>query len=236
MSTAADLIKSSLRSIGVLASGESPTAAEQADALDILNDILEEWSNDGFMIFEEKIEEFTFTPGTGSYLIGSGAAFDSLRPQVILGAKVKKAGESYEYPIQVWNIQEWGKISLRDMESGLPDGVYYNPTFPSGTLNFWPVPDEANKILLYSIKPLSLISSASSTLSFPPGYKKALKLALASELCVEYGKPVNAKLEDMATKAKASIQRNNSAPVLMQSDAFGLTDGTVDQEIWRPYE
>lgn len=234
MATAADLIKSTLRAIGAIASGEAPSAAEQADALDVLNDILEKWSNDGFLIFEQTIEEFTFTPNTGAYLIGPGAAFNSSRPQIIVGAKVKKAGENYEYPIKVWNIQEWGGISQRTLSSELPQGVYYNPTFPSGTLNFWPVPSVANKVLLYSMKPLTAIASAATTLSYPPGYKGALKDQLKIDLAEEFGKPVTQTMVDSAKESKAGIQRTNTEPLIMESDAFGLNECPT-YDIWRPY-
>lgn len=234
MATAADLIKSSLRAIGVIASGEAPSAAEQSDALDVLNDILEKWSNDGFLIFEQTIEEFTFTPNTGAYLIGPGAAFDTSRPQIIVGAKFKKAGETFEYPIDVWNIQEWGKISQRALSSGFPEGVYYNPTYPSGTLNFWPVPDAANTVILYSLKPLSAIASASTTLSYPPGYKGALKDQLKIDLAEEFGRPVTQTMVDSAKDSKAGIQRTNTEPLIMESDAFGLNECPA-YDIWRPY-
>lgn len=232
MATASDLIKSSLRLIGAIASGETPTSAEQADALDVLNDILEDWSNDGFMIFERKIEEFTFTPSTGAYNIGSGATFDTARPQIILAAKVKKAGEDNEVPIDIYNHEEWASITQRTLTSELPSCVYYNPAYPNGQLNFWPVPSAANKAILYSLKPLTAIASAATTLSYPPGYKKALKYTLAEELAIEFSRPLDPRINDKADKARAGIQRNNTEPIYLQSDAFGLNNyGAYDIRI-----
>jgi hypothetical protein len=45
--TGQDIVNRSLRSIGVLASEESATAAQQSDALDSLNDLLHEWGARG---------------------------------------------------------------------------------------------------------------------------------------------------------------------------------------------
>lgn len=47
MSTARDLITMSLRSIGVLHSGETPSAEEADDALDTLNQMLSSWLYEG---------------------------------------------------------------------------------------------------------------------------------------------------------------------------------------------
>lgn len=225
MSTAADLVKSALKKIGAISQQETPSAAEAADGLEELNDILEDWSNDGFMIFEEKIEEFTFTPGTGAYNIGTGATFDTARPQLILGAKVKRAGEATEFALDIFGLQEWGGITLRTAQSELPLAVYYNETYPNGQLNFYPVPSAANKFLLYSLKPLTAVIAA-TTMSYPPGYRRALKLALATALAPEFGKGDNSKLEDLANKARAAIARTNTKPVYMTSDAFGLGAST----------
>lgn len=47
MSSYRDLVTSSLRSIGVLHSGETPSAEESTDSLDALNEMLNSWLYDG---------------------------------------------------------------------------------------------------------------------------------------------------------------------------------------------
>lgn len=223
MATAADLVKSSLRLAGIIASGETPSSSEQSDSIDVLNDILEEWSNDGYILYEKTIEEFTFVPSQGLYTIGSGANFNTTRPMQILEALVKEASDDFETRIRIYNTQEWAEVGLKSTESELPVGVFYNSKFPNGELNFWPVPSVANTLILYSLKPLSSVVAA-TTLSYPPGYNKALKYTLATELAPEFGRPSNPKIEDVATKAKAAIQRSNFEPVYLSSDAAKLTN------------
>lgn len=233
MATAADLIKSSLRLAGVIASGETPSASESSDALDVLNDILEEWSNDGFMIFEKKIEELSFVANQGTYTIGSGGDFDTTRPMMILGARAKEANQNYEYPIEIFNIDQWRRISLKTQGNTIPNCLYYNAGFPLGELNFWPVPTAANKVILYSLKPLSSLS-LSTSLSYPPGYKKALKYALAAELAAEFGRSLSPKVEDVAIKSKAALQRANTDPVYMESDALAVQNERYSiYKFWR---
>lgn len=232
MATAGDLIRRALTAGGIIADGEIPTASMQSDALDVFNDILEEWSNDGYMLFEKKIESFPFVAGKGLYTIGAGADLNTSRPMNILGAKIKISG-GYELPLKVWNYQEWAKICARELESDYPHGIYYNAAYPAGEINVWPIPETTEaSLILYSLKPLVLLPNAATEIVFPPGYKKALRLTAATELRMEYGKPADPKLEDMATKARAAIQRTNTDELLMECDAFGLNEAR-ESNMWR---
>jgi hypothetical protein len=72
-----DIISGSLRSIGALESGETPEPASANDALVLLNDMLDSWSNEKLMVFcvQELIHELTanqyiYTVGPGG-MIGS---------------------------------------------------------------------------------------------------------------------------------------------------------------------
>lgn len=65
MATVANLIASSMRLAGLLESGGAPTAQEQADALEVLNDLLASWLDDGIPINDGDLlanEEFPADP------------------------------------------------------------------------------------------------------------------------------------------------------------------------------
>lgn len=72
MTTALDLITRSLKSIGAYAPGESIATADANDALDMLNDMLDTWSNATMMI--PYVTEIIFTLQTNvyEYTIGQG--------------------------------------------------------------------------------------------------------------------------------------------------------------------
>lgn len=231
MATAANLIKSSLRLIGAIASGETPTAAETQDALESLNHIIEDWSNEGFLIFERSMEEFTMSSGVGSYAIGDGATFDTERPHIIQGVNFKQAGHSEEWQGKVYSTEEWHRICLKTLQTDLPQGIYYNPTYPNGTIHVWPVPKAAHALILFSLKPITKIESSSDDIVFPPGYEKALRYELADDLADEYGTP-NPRLYEKAQKYKANIARTNFDPLILRSDAFGLCE-SVPYDIYR---
>ena len=81
MATAQDIINRSLRLIGVLGSGESPTGAEGVDALASLNAMLEVWRNDRLMVYSiDRVEFTSLVASTQTYTIGSGATINVERP------------------------------------------------------------------------------------------------------------------------------------------------------------
>jgi hypothetical protein len=220
--TARDLIKGSLRLIGSIAAGETPSASELSDALNSLNEMIASWSNDGYLIFSRHVEEFALTGGQQVYTIGSGGDFDTARPVRIIQVGAKESAGQTEIPISQYNVQEWSNIGLKSTQSTLPQGIYYNPSFPLGEISVWPVPSSAARLVLYTAKPLAQIATADDVLSLPPGYLRALRYNLAVELADEYGKMVTQRIELIAAESKAVLMRMNTDSVLMTSDAADL--------------
>ena len=78
MTTALDLISSSLRSIGALASGEVPTAEQTDDAFNMLNDMLAQWSNERMLVPYKTQVVFPVVPNTYQYTIGPGGTIGAV--------------------------------------------------------------------------------------------------------------------------------------------------------------
>lgn len=222
MSTVSDLIKGSMRLIGVIAAGETPSSSESADALTSLNDMLDSWSNDGFLIYHRVIENLTLVASTASYTIGASGAFNTTRPIRIIDALVKESGSDNEVPIRIYNQDEWVQISDKTLTSTLPQGIYYDPNAALGLIYVWPVPSGGSTLILHSEKPLTTYSAISEDVTLPPGYKKALRYNLAMELAPEYGKAISQDIAMQASESKALIMRTNTRPVYMTSDVPGL--------------
>lgn len=224
MSTAADIIKGGLRDIGAIAAGETPSAAEISDGLESLNEMMNSWSAEGLALHVETREELTLVASQQSYTIGSGADFDTTRPEFVKGAGIKESGNDTEFMISVLqNMEEWQRISDKSTTSNIPTKLWYNPTYPNGTVNLWPIPDAANTLVLYSEKPLTTFALSTTDFSFPPGWFRALRKNLAVEMAPEYGVSVSGSLQKQADDSYANIVRSATKPVLMRNDAFGLT-------------
>ena len=65
-----DLISRALKDIGALEAGETPTPDAAQDAFDLLNDLVDQWSNESFMVFNVTEIIFPVVNGQTQYTIG----------------------------------------------------------------------------------------------------------------------------------------------------------------------
>jgi len=65
-----DIISGALKDIGALAAGESPTPDAAQDALDMLNLLVDQWSNENMMVFNTQEIIWNVVPGQVQYTIG----------------------------------------------------------------------------------------------------------------------------------------------------------------------
>ena len=72
-----DIINRALKDIGAIASGEVATPEEAQDAFDMLNDMLDQWSNEDMMVFYKNEIIFPLTAGQTQYTIGPGGQIGS---------------------------------------------------------------------------------------------------------------------------------------------------------------
>lgn len=223
MSTARDLIKGSLRLIGAIATGETPAAAELADALLVLNEMLSSWSTERLSLFQVTRESFPLVGGTASYTIGSGGTFNTERPVFVERVTVEVSGQ--EYPVEMITPIEYAAISSK-AQSGQPRKAYFSGASPLDTVSLYPAPDAANNLILYSVKPFSTFATVNDVVTLPPGYFRAIRYNLAVELGPEYGKMIGAEIASIAEESKSNIKRINTKPLYLDaSQPVGGTSG-----------
>jgi hypothetical protein len=220
MSTVRDLISGSLRLLGAISTGETPTAQEQTDAFNSLNDMLDSWSTEGLMVPTKLRETFSLVPGQQTYTFGSGGNFNSVRPMLIENALiVLTVTPETEIPMKIVNKDEWASITVKSVQSSVPLYLYNDNAFPLTNVNLWTVPSVATSIVLYSWKPLSDFVTVNDTVSLPPGYNRAIRYNLALELSAEYGVSPLPGVAAGALESKANIKRANTKPNYLSTDA-----------------
>jgi hypothetical protein len=69
--SALDIITGALRNINALEAGETPSAQDAADALMVLNDLIEAWSLDKLIIFSQVENVLNLVPGQYQYTVGN---------------------------------------------------------------------------------------------------------------------------------------------------------------------
>lgn len=219
--TVSDLINSSLRLLGVLASGEVPPAEDQTDAMNSFNMMLDSFSNERLLIYTILREVFTLSGGQTTYTFGTGGNFNSVRPQKIENALIQVPGTNpiAELPITIINKDEYASVIVKAVLSPLPQYLYNDDAFPLTNVNLWPTPSTGTNIVLYSWKPMGNYTSVNTTITLPPGYLRMLRYNLAVELAPEYGLNASDDVIAIALQSKKNVKHMNSKPLYMSMDA-----------------
>ena len=115
-----------------------------------------------------------------------------------------------DYPLYVATQSEWNGIIQKSTESQIPGVIYYEPTFPLGTVRLVRADRGAanNAGGQYTV---AAVADIGDTLVFPPGYERALRYALAVELAPEYpAVTLSQRVIDTADEALALIKSANN--------------------------
>ncbi len=230
MTTVRDLIKSSMRPIGVVASGENPSPAELMDGLEALNMMLNSLSAQAILIYAVTKESFNLVAGQGSYTIGPEGNFNTVRPKMIKGAFIRDVN-GLDYPVRIRGMEEYRLISSKSTP-GRPYRLFYNPSSPLGTIYTYPVPNDIEALHMDSLKPLTGTVELDDDLSLPLEYEEFLKYNLCVRIAPEYGKSVPAEVAVIAEDSRYTIvslnAENNQEPVETDFPAVMKGNGYYD--------
>jgi hypothetical protein len=200
------IVKRALRLLGAISSGEEPSGNELTDGIEALNKMLDSWNSENLMVWA--LEEFSFTTNSRSMSVGPGADLDMPRPGSLERGQVFIRKDEISYPLEPMTSAEWGLVEGLT-SSGLPNAFHYDRAVAFASLNFDITPDQTYTLVLRVPTLLRQITSAVATIQLPAGYAEALDYSLAIRLAPEYGKEVPLTILDIATTARAKIQRNN---------------------------
>jgi hypothetical protein len=218
MATAADLIRRSLKLLGVLAAGEPLSAEDQADCLVELNALLGTWANERLAVHGVRRSTHTLTAALSPHTIGTGGTFAVTRPLKIDGAGVIRVGETAETPLELLTDAEYQAIAEKAQQEDVPQRLWVEWTHPAAKLWLWPVPTSAATLVLYTPSRVGEFAAA-DTVSLPDGYENALAHALALQVAPMYGVEPSGAFLNNHTEAMAAIRRTNAPEVLMELDA-----------------
>lgn len=219
--TARDLITASLRILGVVASGETPTAAELNDGLVTLNTFIDYLQTQGRTVYTWTRATKAIVASQATYTIGSAGDFNRARPTQITKASVllTDPDPDLEIPLRILLEDEWRELSSKPLTGTLPSALYYNPTYPLGTIHIWPIgTDTTVSLVLYLEEPVGTLATLNTSLSYPPGYERMLKYKLAMELASEYQRQPDPLAVQIAAESWAGVKRTTHRPQLLRVD------------------
>lgn len=223
--TVADLIRIAFRTLGVLAAEETPSAAEQSDALATLNDMLDSWAGERLVLFATLRSSYALTPSLNPHTIGTGGTFNVTRPVRIDRASIVPIGAAgTERPLALLSDAEWQNTQTKT-SVGPPFSLWVEDAYPLMKLWFNQVPNAADTLVLYTWQQLGRFAATSDTVDLPPGYARAIRYNLAKEMAPEYGLSLSAEAADIANESKSTLKRLNAQPSYLRSDAALLSGG-----------
>lgn len=222
--TASVIVRGAFDTIGVLGEADTMDAAKGADGLRRLNLMMRSWMLQNLTIPVTVREVFDLVANQGGpdnpYTIGVGGDFDTERPPTqnsIVGAGLilTSSSPTVEIPRALFTDDAWQAIQVKALTSGgtgIPTGIYYNPTYTSqlGKIYTWPVPNTGdNDLALYLRKPLTRFADLTTSYDLPDGCEEAIEYNLAVRLCGPYSVPVDPDVRTMARTSLAIYKRAN---------------------------
>ena len=214
--TANDQINGALRLLGVLAEGETPSAATSQDALVAMQQMIDSWNTERLSVFSTQDQVFSWPPNVYERTLGPTGNFVGNRPILVEDSTYfKDPASGISYGLKMINQQQYNGIAVKTVTSTYPQVMWVNMTYPDITLTVYPVPTKVLEFHIVSVEELTSPVSLSTNLAFPPGYLRAFKYNLACELAPEFGVEPSPQVTRIAMTSKRNIKRINNPDDIM---------------------
>jgi hypothetical protein len=234
VTTPADIIRLVLKDTGVLGVGQTATAEDTNDVFDTMNMMLGEWASKRWLLFH-LLDLSKVSTGAMSYTVGPGGDIDTgtmQRPdrledgcyfrQIITASSPNQI----DYPLQLLESREdYSRIGLKQLTT-IPQYVFYDPTYPLGTVYPWPVIQSNQYELHILVKAqLTQFDNLADEIDLPSQYFGALRYNLGCRVRPMYQLGPDPSLVALATDS-LSVIRNMNAAVPRLRMPVGLGRGT----------
>jgi hypothetical protein len=219
--TAGEQINRALRLIGMLAEGETPSAATAQDSLMALNQMIDSWNTERLSVFSTIDQIINWPVGsinetlgpTGSLVRLNGTA---VRPVLVDDSTYfKDPGTGVSYGVKLINQQQYNGIAVKTVTSTFPQVMFVNMTYPDVDLFIYPRPTRLLEWHFISVEQLTQPANLSTDILFPPGYLRAFTYNLACEIAPEFGVEPSPQVKRIAMYSKRNLKRINNPDDVM---------------------
>lgn len=232
-STWQQLIFDALLEIGVYFPGESLRAEDEQICSRKLQRLIDTAAARRVLAYSTSFQLYTLTPNHAPHLIGPGLTSPDFatpnsapRPQRIESASLVLNTSSPVVDSPQLNLRDdawWAANKVKALASNVPTDLYYDPQFPDGALNFWPVPNFAYQVRLELWTIISQVpTNLATTLSLPPAYEQTLLYGLAVDAATAYQRPMPAELPAKLAAARKALEADNNASPRIASADIGV--------------
>lgn len=233
VTTPADIIRLVLKDTGVIGVGQTATAEDTNDCFDTLNMMLAEWNSKRWNVYHLQ-ELSVLSTGAITYTIGPGGDIDTgteQRPdrledgnffrQIVTASSPNKI----DYPLSLLESREdYSRIGLKQLQT-IPQFIFYDPTYPLGTIYPWPVvPATQYEIHVLVKSLLAQFDNLADPINLPNQYYGAIRYNLACRVRPMYQLPPDPQLVALATDTLDTIRNMNAAVPRLRMPA-GISRG-----------
>jgi len=127
--------------------------------------------------------------------------------------RITTQASALDYSIVGIDEAQYNQIGYKAISAPWPIVMWYNPTYPLGTLKFYQNPSQAGELHLFTESILQTFTDLTEQVIMPQGYSRAIKKNLARELAPEYGVIWTPLMEKQAKEAYDNIKALNKTPV-----------------------
>ena len=214
--TAGDQINATLRLIGQLAEGETPSSETALDCLAAMNQMLDSWSTEHLMIYNTIDQMFTWPADQIVQTLGPTGDFAGVRPvQLEDSTYFRDPATNVSFGIKIINQQQYDGIAVKTVTSTYPQVMWVNMEHPNISMSIYPKPSRVLEWHFISAQELRQADSLATALAFPPGYLRAFKYNLALEIAAEFGIEPSLQVKRIAMTSKRNIKRVNADDGIM---------------------
>lgn len=214
--TVGDQINRSLRLLGVLAEGETPSASVLQDALMALNQMIDSWNIERLAVFCTQDQIFTWPAGEYIRTLGPSGDFVGLRPVLLDDATYyRDPGTNVSFGIKFINQQQYDGIAVKTVTSTYPQVIFVNMGFPDVTMSIYPRPTRDLEWHFVSVQELDRPANLTTVMYYPPGYLRAFTYNLAMEFAPEFGVEPSPQVTRIAMTSKRDLKRINNPDDVM---------------------
>lgn len=213
--TAGDQINRALRLLGILAEGETPSAAMSQDALMALNQMIDSWNTERLSVFSTQDQVFTWPSGLISRTLGPSGDFVGDRPILLDDSTYYLANNGVSYGVKFINQAQYNGIAVKTVTSTFPQVMFVNMTYPDIEMFIYPRPTQALQWHFISVQKLDQPALLSTVMHYPPGYLRAFTYNLAMEFAPEFGVEPSPQVQRIAMTSKRDLKRINNPDDIM---------------------
>jgi hypothetical protein len=219
--TASEQINRALRLIGMLAEGETPSAATAQDSLMALNQMIDSWNTERLSVFSTIDQIVNWPVGSINETLGPSGSLvrlngTAVRPVLVDDSTYfKDPGTGVSYGVKLINQQQYNGIAVKTVTSTFPQVVFVNMTYPNIDIFIYPRPTRLLEWHFISVQELTQPANLSTDILFPPGYLRAFTYNLACEIAPEFGVEPSPQVQRIAMYSKRNLKRINNPDDVM---------------------